>query len=575
MSTSEIAKLESLWRENPQGLTFAPLAEAYRKMKEPQRALDVLAEGLGRRPDYIPASIVLGRCHLDLGDDPAAEAAFSRVLELDGENVIALKALAEITERHLRFDEAEGWLRQLLAIDRSNDEARAQLTRVEDARRNAIGIVRDDAGRAVESMTGEMLTAEMPAEIASAASMDASPIESGPVELETPGAGHDFEPVAEIAADDPVHLAFDTASPLDPVAEELVPAPPSSSPMEHADELDLRSTGAGEFQSPDAAADLAGPSDDAFEDLGELDDFREQPTVELPAEQLPDPEWTPMSADQEITADSWAAPESAPAWPELEAPSEPAAADAAPEGLEQPDAPEVAEEPVASEAAYDEPAYDEPAYDEPAYDQQVSDEPAPKPAPLAPEPLEPALVVTESMAELYLQQGHAHEALTIYRELYLRQPDDTRLRDKVAALETAAAPVEAALESAPDYAAGPDGRTVAAMFRDLLAARPAAVVGWSPVARQEAAPDAGAPASSGEPTRPADDRLSLSAVFGDDSSPVPPAVPAGSPGAADGMSFDAFFDAAPLAAEPAPRRAAAREDDDLEQFHAWLQNLKR
>ena len=73
MSTSEIAKLESLWRENPQGLTFAPLAEAYRKMKEPQRALDVLAEGLARRPDYIPASIVLGRCHLDLGDDAAAE----------------------------------------------------------------------------------------------------------------------------------------------------------------------------------------------------------------------------------------------------------------------------------------------------------------------------------------------------------------------------------------------------------------------------------------------------------------------------------------------------------------------
>ena len=60
MSTSEIAKLESRWRENPQGLTFAPLAEAYRKMKEPQRALEILGEGIGLHPDYIPASIVLG-----------------------------------------------------------------------------------------------------------------------------------------------------------------------------------------------------------------------------------------------------------------------------------------------------------------------------------------------------------------------------------------------------------------------------------------------------------------------------------------------------------------------------------
>jgi predicted Zn-dependent protease len=90
MSTSEIAKLESRWRENPQGLTFAPLAEAYRKMKEPQRALEILGEGIGLHPDYIPASIVLGRCHLDLGDDASAEEAFARVLALVCEYVIAL-----------------------------------------------------------------------------------------------------------------------------------------------------------------------------------------------------------------------------------------------------------------------------------------------------------------------------------------------------------------------------------------------------------------------------------------------------------------------------------------------------
>ncbi len=573
MSTSEIAKLESLWRENPQGLTFAPLAEAYRKMKEPQRALDVLAEGLARRPDYIPASIVLGRCHLDLGDDAAAETAFSRVLELDGENVIALKALAEITERHLRFDEAEGWLRQLLAIDRSNDEARAQLTRVEDSRRNAIGVIRDDTGAAAETMTGEMLTMERPAEPAAPVApvedsherevfgaapfrtdeteldaidpeaiepdvMEPAAMEPDAVELDSPGAGHDFEPVAE----DPVHIAFDTASPLDAATEDVVAAPlegmehgypedddllPSAS-VEHADELELQSSGAGEFQSPDAAADLIGSPPESFDALEEIDDFREQPTVEMPAQEAAEPEWTPMSADQEITADSWAAPESAAPWPELEAAPEPPAAEAPPEVLE--------------------------------------------PAPAMPEP-EP--VVTESMAELYLQQGHPHEALAIYRELYLRQPDDDRLRDRVADLEAAAAPAEAAREAAPDYSAGPDGRSVAAMFRDLLAARPAAARGWSPVAREESAPDAGAPASGGEPTRPADDRLSLSAVFGDDSSPVPPAMPAASAAPTDGMSFDAFFDAAPQAAEPAPRRAATRDDDDLEQFHAWLQNLKR
>src|SRR5690606_17870291 len=134
MSSSEIAKLESRWRENPQGLTFAPLAEAYRKMREIPRALEILAEGLGRHPDYIPASIVLGRCQLDLGDDVQAESAFSHVLELDDDNVIALKALSEIAERQGRFDVAQARLMTLLSVDRSNDEARIQLARIEELR---------------------------------------------------------------------------------------------------------------------------------------------------------------------------------------------------------------------------------------------------------------------------------------------------------------------------------------------------------------------------------------------------------------------------------------------------------
>ena len=110
MALSEIEKLERRYAENPQGLTFAPLAEVHRKNGEVRRALDLLGPGLELHPDYIPASIVLGRCHLDLGDVHAAETAFPHVLALDGENVIALKALADISERLLKFDEAERWL---------------------------------------------------------------------------------------------------------------------------------------------------------------------------------------------------------------------------------------------------------------------------------------------------------------------------------------------------------------------------------------------------------------------------------------------------------------------------------
>jgi len=137
MATSEIEKLERRYAENPHGLTFAPLAEVHRKNGDVARALELLTAGLELHPNYIPASIVLGRCHQDLGDLPSAEAAFAHVLRLDDENVIALKSLADINERLERFAEAENWLRRLVSVDRSNEEARDQLRRLEAKEKKA------------------------------------------------------------------------------------------------------------------------------------------------------------------------------------------------------------------------------------------------------------------------------------------------------------------------------------------------------------------------------------------------------------------------------------------------------
>jgi len=133
MAVSDIEKHRRRWEENPKGLTFAPYADALRKAGEAEQALDVLKAGLEHHPDYIPANIVLGRCHLDLGDDPSAEGAFGQVLALDPENVIALKALADVSERGQRWGSATRWLDLLLAIDRGNDAAREQMVRVQVA----------------------------------------------------------------------------------------------------------------------------------------------------------------------------------------------------------------------------------------------------------------------------------------------------------------------------------------------------------------------------------------------------------------------------------------------------------
>jgi hypothetical protein len=63
-------------------------------------------------------------------------------------------------------------------------------------------------------------------------------------------------------------------------------------------------------------------------------------------------------------------------------------------------------------------------------------------------------------------------------------------------------------------------------------------------------------------------------VFGEETSETPPAVPAPTTGAGS-VTFDDFFgspSASPAARTP---RAPDPKSDDLDQFHAWLQNLKR
>ena len=127
--TSEIEKLEKRWAENPKGRNFAPLADAYRKAGELDRAIELCKSGLERHPDYVSAHIVYGRCLVDQRQDGAASEVFQKVLSLDPENILALRVLAEICERGKRFEEAVGWLTKLLAVDPMNGDAAEHLAR--------------------------------------------------------------------------------------------------------------------------------------------------------------------------------------------------------------------------------------------------------------------------------------------------------------------------------------------------------------------------------------------------------------------------------------------------------------
>jgi tetratricopeptide (TPR) repeat protein len=95
-SNDEIRRFEEQYRSQPESLVFARLADAYRKAGQSRRALAVLTDGLTRHPDYPSGHIVLARTLRDLGRLDEAASAFQRVLELDGNNLVAVRELEEL-----------------------------------------------------------------------------------------------------------------------------------------------------------------------------------------------------------------------------------------------------------------------------------------------------------------------------------------------------------------------------------------------------------------------------------------------------------------------------------------------
>ena len=542
--TSEIEKLERRWAENPKGRNFAPLADAYRKAGELDRALELCKAGLDLHPDYVSAHIVHGRCLIDQKNDPGASDVFRKVLTLDPENVLALRILAEIAQRGGRFGEEVDWLGRLLAADPMNGDAAEALTRAKaraavssapKAPEPVVRLVPDAAPRPRPDLLIEHHSEER-----TSTTLDAR---GTPKDLETFDGTMDLNAVGrDKARADGIEVQEEVElTPQDLVVEGLA----------HTQFETL-------FATPP-------------EPTGSQDDL---PTIDLPL----------IMPDEEPAAPA------------------PAAGSV---GATVPPPP-----PAAVSLSDDDGAADVAALSR----------------------AEP--VLTETMADLYLRQGHEEDALRVYQALLAQRPGDPRLRARIDALRRGERP-----EGGRGGGGGtPAGETVPAFLKRILAGRPVPAAPYAPLAP----PPATGPSledalrgalvgrgwgsgthgedesgeetvisAPGEATRPAADGISLDQVFGDEGprSSLPPAGPASmdasssqptprsSPPAAQqggGFSFDQFFNAAESGPDsagsagagstdvplPPPRtsgdasRPPVEDETDLDQFQAWLRGLK-
>jgi tetratricopeptide (TPR) repeat protein len=522
MATSaRIDDLRKKFDENPRRY-FAPLANEYRKAGDLAQAIAICRQHLADQPGHRSGHIVYGQALFENKEYEEAQKVFTAALALDPENLIALRHLGDIARDAADYTGARQWYQRVLDADPRNEDIQAQIKLVQEAEERAAVEAARAPGPTPVSVPA------VPTPRASQAVHDEKTVEIAKVT--PPWAKPEPEPAPPPMAPEDVApprlslmgLDLDTMAKVEDAATLVprsTPAPGPSSDFEtslpfspgkfdgdlEADTNPLAGISGIETRDESSAASLLAsatpPVDDGFELTSPFGGASEPPPVVPPADIPPELQMpsrvTPPTMDLGLAPQPKVEPTGL--WDTLEDMQQ-AEAEAAEQGTPLRASAQNFEPPaVLFDAPLETSVSEAPAEPAPApdlalpvgnaFDLVEADTPPAAPA----EPF-----VTETMGDLYAQQGHAAQALEVYRQLLAQRPGDTQLEGKIAALE-AATPV----------ASGPRVRD---FFAALAAWRPglgAAMVAVSASAAVAEAPDAAAamPVASVEsaPVAPAGD----------------------------------------------------------------------
>ncbi len=116
-----IEDLRKRYHENPRRF-FAPLANEYRKSGFLDRALLLCQKHIPEQPENMNGLVVYGQTLFESQRTDEAREPFERALALDPENLIALRHLGDIARINGDVPAAKSWYTKVLEFDRRNDE---------------------------------------------------------------------------------------------------------------------------------------------------------------------------------------------------------------------------------------------------------------------------------------------------------------------------------------------------------------------------------------------------------------------------------------------------------------------
>jgi tetratricopeptide (TPR) repeat protein len=503
LSSARIEELRKKFDENPRRY-FAPLANEYRKVGDFDQAIFICQEYLPQQPGHMSGHIVFGQALFEAKRLPEAKTVFETALSLDPENLIALRHLADISRDLGDVAAAKSWYERVLQADPRNDEVVAIVEKLSSATSQATAATAEiPEVPSPEKRTAHTLTeasaapdSAAPTVVLSAAevaamlkarqgsrvpetvhknermNLDSAPtveIRAGGVEESTMEGLEQTAQAAPLDMPSGQALGLETnAAPglqadaadsaptidsLDTLSLDLPPTPPAfATPAESATPSDdgLLDLGSFSIGGGTAAAPASEPSPadtpiDGGHDLIDLD-FGPPPQPVPAADPAPEVPTVIMDAVKSVVPAVQDAVESAaPALMNFVSAAVPSVVDAVRSTVEA-----VAETPTAIMQAIKQPTA-APSETEPRTSQSVP-------------------FVTETMAQLYLSQGHHAEAIEIYKKLIEARPNDAGLKARLASIEAGdsrTTPLEVSAPAEPARFAG-SGPSIRTVLRELF-----------------------------------------------------------------------------------------------------------
>ena len=416
---SRLQELTAKYMQNPRRF-FVPLANEYRKGHDLDRAIALCREHLSSQPGHMSGHIVLARAYYEKGDIAAAREVFLTSVELDDENLIALRHLGDIARARNDVTEARQWYVRVLDADPQNEEMERVL--------RALSAPAATASAASPLPELVVMPFDVPADaptVATASAVSTPPVIAPAMELA-------MEPAIESALSDPTPPGLRAI--LSPSTAPVAPDPKVRGPGDvldarpdprvPLDRFDLSTLGAestepGVATPPDAGTGIQ--VDDGvgflFDELDELVDPAASPGANATLPPIEEGDFsagiatptqppaigTEQSPDELLSRPAFGALASFASWRTAQARETPT---------------HVPAQSVPADVDNDDDA-----------DGMFTPSLGSDSTPTAPE------FVTETMAALYAQQGFVQQALDVYRALHLRAPDDPGLRAKVAEME--------------------------------------------------------------------------------------------------------------------------------------------